>query len=238
MVDRTERNNLLLEEFRQAWEHYRHLENNRAWALGFLFTVALAGAGFIAKLLSEGAVTEKPDTYLFSCSIVLAVGGIAPFIYARIAKTAVVMRHYADAWRAIRREIYGDNYIRMNGALTYMRIIVLEAARLENGLQPIGSFSVLFLAPAFTWLFGLFGVWPKQAPIDWASSCNWGLSCSSCWPEFLYPLTQELLMLSPQVIRLMPTICLTPHAADGRCRHAACGARGAPARRGGGRGRS
>ena len=30
----------------------------------------------------------------------------------------------------------------------------------------------------------------------------------------------------------------TPHAADGRCRHAACGARGAPARRGGGRGRS
>ena len=31
---------------------------------------------------------------------------------------------------------------------------------------------------------------------------------------------------------------LTPHAADGRCRHAACGARGAPARRGGGRGRS
>ena len=32
--------------------------------------------------------------------------------------------------------------------------------------------------------------------------------------------------------------CLTPHAADGRCRHAACGARGAPARRGGGRGRS
>jgi hypothetical protein len=31
---------------------------------------------------------------------------------------------------------------------------------------------------------------------------------------------------------------LTPHSADGRCRHAACGARGAPARRGGGRGRS
>ena len=32
--------------------------------------------------------------------------------------------------------------------------------------------------------------------------------------------------------------CITPYAADGRCRHAACGARGAPARRGGGRGRS
>ena len=31
---------------------------------------------------------------------------------------------------------------------------------------------------------------------------------------------------------------LTPHAADGRCRHAACGERGAPARQEGGRGRS
>jgi hypothetical protein len=30
----------------------------------------------------------------------------------------------------------------------------------------------------------------------------------------------------------------TPHAADGRCRHAACRARGAPARRGGDRGHS
>jgi len=31
---------------------------------------------------------------------------------------------------------------------------------------------------------------------------------------------------------------IASHAADGRRRHAACGARGAPARRGGGRGRS
>jgi hypothetical protein len=31
---------------------------------------------------------------------------------------------------------------------------------------------------------------------------------------------------------------LTQHTAEGRGRHAACGARGAPARQGGGRGRS
>jgi hypothetical protein len=39
-------------------------------------------------------------------------------------------------------------------------------------------------------------------------------------------------------VKMTRTANLTPHTANGRCRHAACGARGAPARRGGGRGRS
>ena len=48
----------------------------------------------------------------------------------------------------------------------------------------------------------------------------------------------EKLCPSPGDLALFLMSDLTPHAADGRCRHAACGARGAPARRGGGRGRS
>jgi phosphoglycolate phosphatase len=48
----------------------------------------------------------------------------------------------------------------------------------------------------------------------------------------------ERLCSSPGDLGSFLTSDLTPHAADGRCRHAARGARGAPARRGGARGRS
>lgn len=44
---------LLIEEYREAWAHYRHLETKRSTYLGFFFTFAVGVLGFIFTMLQR-----------------------------------------------------------------------------------------------------------------------------------------------------------------------------------------
>ena len=64
------------------------------------------------------------------------------------------------------------------------------------------------------------------------------MGLSDSWVNIQAPISTKASTWGAIKGALQIVLRITPHAADGRCRHAACGARGAPARRGGGRGRS
>ncbi len=102
-----EEKQLLLEEFRQAWEHYRHLENARAWYLGFFYTTAAGGITLIMYLLFRDVCVEPSlnvvlGTYLISC----AIGVLALIVLTTVTATGVALSHYANVFEVIRKTIY------------------------------------------------------------------------------------------------------------------------------------
>jgi len=101
---RTTKEELLLEEFRQAWEHYRHIEKTRSWATGFLYTVALAAFGGVLMLFKEAKPSS--DAYSVSLVMVFLVGSLGLAVRARVQKETLVLDHYLRAWRYVRQRIY------------------------------------------------------------------------------------------------------------------------------------
>jgi hypothetical protein len=52
MKDKTlNKENVLLEEFHQSWEHYRHLENARTRYMNFFFTALFAVIGLYSAII-------------------------------------------------------------------------------------------------------------------------------------------------------------------------------------------
>lgn len=104
---------LLLEEFRQAWAHYRHLETSRTWAIGLLYSVVLAGVAGIWKLQNQASATD----YFASFVLAFFVGLLALNVYVRTMRLQVVLNHYASVLREIRRKIYGSEFNNINKLL-------------------------------------------------------------------------------------------------------------------------
>ncbi|MBA7704627.1 hypothetical protein ES703_113444 [subsurface metagenome] len=109
---RTTKEDLLLEEFKQAWEHYRHIERGRSWLTGFLYTVALAAAGAVMLLFKESNVST--DAYSITLVIAFLVGSLALAVRLCLQKYTLVLAHYVRAWRKIRRCIYKQNFAELN----------------------------------------------------------------------------------------------------------------------------
>lgn len=104
---------LLLEEFRQAWAHYRQVETSRTWAIGLLYSMVLAGFAGIWKLQNQASATG----YFASFVLAFFVGLLALIVYVRIMKEQIVLNHYGSVIREIRREIYGSEFDKINKLL-------------------------------------------------------------------------------------------------------------------------
>ena len=87
---------LVKQEFTEAWNHYRHIENGRNHYLGFFFAVLTASIG----LLLNAIATLKPGTptpYWFIPGVFLLVwvfDALSLFVYASIKKSKFVLDHY------------------------------------------------------------------------------------------------------------------------------------------------
>lgn len=151
---------LLLQEFQEAWNHYRHLENERSWSLAFMFTITIGAIGWIGKILSEPELKESKTAHFSTMLIMGAVCALGITIYARVSRTRFVLRHYVKAWRFVRMKFYGKTYEELNrkldvyydrsvqsyfGAGTFTTIWMIWAVI-------IGSFAYLIL--------GAIGAWP------------------------------------------------------------------------------
>lgn len=101
---------LLLAEFHEAWEHYRHLENGRAKYLGFFFTILFAIVGFIVSIINkEGGIKEIEHTIWFGLILLVWVLNVlTTFIYTTVKKVKAVLLHYEGVWTIIRKLIYSE----------------------------------------------------------------------------------------------------------------------------------
>lgn len=101
---------LLKQEFTEAWNHYRHLENDRTRYLGFFFTLLIASIGLLLNALATVSPTS-PTPYWFVPGVFLLAwlfDALSLFIYANIKKSAFILRHYFNIMWRIRELIYED----------------------------------------------------------------------------------------------------------------------------------
>lgn len=109
---------LLLQEFKEAWVHYRHVETTRSAYLGFFFTVTFGVLSFVTSILAKDSAKEN---VLFA---VLILGWVLNLtttcIYGAIHKCGVVLAHYETIMNRVRKIVYGGAYSEMH-ALLYVR---------------------------------------------------------------------------------------------------------------------
>lgn len=99
---------LLLDEFEQAWNHYRHLETMRGQYLGFFFTVALGSITLSIPALSGGALGNILQILALS-GFVQVFFLLAAFIYISVRKLGIVLTHYERVITVIRNHFYADD---------------------------------------------------------------------------------------------------------------------------------
>lgn len=153
------KDNLLLEEFKQAWEHYRHVENSRLSVVGFLFTVVLA-SGACISLLFNGSHPSS-EAYFLTLVVAFLVGVLAVVIYARLAKQSLVLRHYAQVWKFLRQVAYGQEYSKLSSHISiYENPAVQRFYFTEERITKWMSIAVAFIFALYLML-GFLSIWPN-----------------------------------------------------------------------------
>ena len=97
-------------EFREAWTHYRHIENDRTKYLGYFFGVLTASMGFLLILLRGNLPWEDNTRWLIPgiFSFVWIITVLNLYILLFIKKTEFILQHYHKVWKGIRKLVYDD----------------------------------------------------------------------------------------------------------------------------------
>jgi hypothetical protein len=121
----------LLYEYREAWNHYRHLEKIRDSYINYFFTIAIGYIGFLGLVLNN--ISEKIDskyfvdilTELVSSEINLIILYTPSFLVflilasflVNIIRSGFLLAFYSNLFcNKIRFIIYGDNFEKINQA--------------------------------------------------------------------------------------------------------------------------
>lgn len=97
--------NHLLEMYKEARSHYRHIESSRTQYLGFFFTVFLGSLGFIISRLEE--IRTEPWTLLGTTVLVLVVNTLTTAIFMLVRKARSTLDFYVDTCKRIELRIFG-----------------------------------------------------------------------------------------------------------------------------------
>jgi hypothetical protein len=100
-------NGLLIQEFQQAWEHYRHIENERLWYVYFWFLVVLGAGGFAATIVGQGSYDAHPiRARVMLLLIGMGLYVVTVFTYIAVARLAVILDHYEWVWSQLLRSYF------------------------------------------------------------------------------------------------------------------------------------
>lgn len=86
----------LLDQYNQAWSHYRHTESMRTQYLGFYFTVLIGSSAFALPILRSSE--DSPEVAAVGTSLFLvAVQSMSYFACVSVVRMGSVLRHYHRA---------------------------------------------------------------------------------------------------------------------------------------------
>jgi hypothetical protein len=97
---------LLLEEFREAMNQRRHLENVRSSYLGFYFTFLAASGAIIAALLDHSSGTYW--TALGIPLLILFLNALTTLLYISVRRVSALLGYYDNTTEVVRRKVYGE----------------------------------------------------------------------------------------------------------------------------------
>ncbi|GEO09494.1 hypothetical protein [Segetibacter aerophilus] len=98
------------EEFRQAWTHYRHLEEGRVKAMNFFYTVLFVVVGLSLTVIKDFDKRYLTWVLLGIFVLFFCLNIFSLYIYLNIKKTGFVLRHYEDVMRRVRIMMYDNSY--------------------------------------------------------------------------------------------------------------------------------
>lgn len=96
--------NLLRDEFGQAWQHYRHNETLRTQYLNYALSITLASVAVSVPLSTARA--DAAVRLLVAGAFVLMYTLFIAFALATVLKIRLVNRHYAQVWLDVRTYFY------------------------------------------------------------------------------------------------------------------------------------
>jgi hypothetical protein len=99
---------LLLDEFEQAWIHYRHLETMRGQYLGFFFTISLGSITLSIPAIGAGALDDAPQLVALS-GFVQVFFLLTALIYISVRKLGIVLAHYERVIGLVRSHFYAED---------------------------------------------------------------------------------------------------------------------------------
>ena len=158
---------LLLTDFKEAWQHYRHMENMRLHLLGFLVTLYLT---IIAGLsvFSEDIVRSKLHicAIIFSLIVFIIIG---TFVYTCIRKWGPVMFHYEKVITFIRKEIYDSDFERLNNYINLRKDNDVKKKSPKGTIQKNSERVVLFLLilPVIALIFFVVFLFINWTSLPW-----------------------------------------------------------------------
>lgn len=103
----SEEQSFLAEEFKQAWEHYRHLENARTKLIAFAVTFFLSALTFDGLMFRIGGHVGA-DVYPMILVANLVVLTFVLYIRQSVAAIKPILRHYEDVIWKIRAVAFKD----------------------------------------------------------------------------------------------------------------------------------
>lgn len=138
---------MIIAEFKEAWLHYRHVENNRTKYLGFFFTIILTSIGFIVTILyNDGKFVSPNQPVTFGLLILVwFLNVITTFIYTAVFKVRFVLYHYEAVLKSTRTLIYGiSDYNKFTNEFDVRENIGLK--RFRNKVFSFQDTAVMILA--------------------------------------------------------------------------------------------
>lgn len=97
---------LMIREFDQAWQHYRHIETTRNQYLGFFFTAILASLGLLASILDDVSAVTEPMKALSSLAIGWVLFVLSYFLFTSVLKMGAVLEGYEHIMGTAREYFY------------------------------------------------------------------------------------------------------------------------------------
>jgi hypothetical protein len=157
-------NNLIdfdIEEFKGAWGHTQHLEQERTRHLVFFFTVVGGLAATIGFLLKDGiGKTISEPIFVITSVITMLLQFFAVFVFAAIKRIGTARGNHERAMRHIRKKLETDPFIREMWAK------FAEKRFRWFSVQGAAELSVHTLAAAFA-IGSLLAVYASTVKLQW-----------------------------------------------------------------------
>lgn len=105
-------NQIDLEEFKESYSHYRHIEEERSRHLAFFFAMVGGLLGFLGFLLKDGKSVTGLDWFLFVCGLIIVFLQILDIItFTAVRQMGDAREQHAAVLRYLREKLNTDKHI-------------------------------------------------------------------------------------------------------------------------------
>jgi hypothetical protein len=105
--EKTFDSNILLQEFNQAWDHYRHLENVRTKYMNFFFTAVFAVFGLYTALFKVDQFNLDDFDLIIVLVLINTFSIFTLFVFINITRIGNVLDGYSNIIKRLRVLLYG-----------------------------------------------------------------------------------------------------------------------------------